>query len=1371
MTSPSRRAAAAVGAALLAILLVVAGGQAAPKPSGKPVAVKTASDVAKAKLHPRLVEKLESGSTDRIPVFLTVTGDRDQAMRLLKNAYAAEMGDSALVVGSIPVQSLPKLASASGIGMVGPIEFEQTGQPLGGKEPNQTPSTAALKSFMNNLTRQEVPYSEAPAPKESRFEQVKNIELLDAKTHTFAKAWQAGFDGTGSTVAVLDGGTDFGHPDLLQNTWAVDASGWPRAYDPFGTLQWLQAPGQIDAGLSWYVKTEASSSFTQNDQDLKHSLYRVTFANKTGPSRNFSAPTGTNTHAYTFPKAWTKSGTVRLGNHPDDHLLQLFGERAAFIVVDPNTAGVYDTVYVDLDHDFQFADEKPVTKASPVSYRDMNGDGYTDLSGGLLYYISDGKGAAGRAVPGGLERFGLTIKGDPGEILAWSGDFDPAIGGHGTQTASNVVGQGVATGKAPQFADVPTYPGVIGGAPKAKLAPFGDIYFSFDFSTQFAHLLNQHPASRVDVSTNSYGSSAVDNDGYDAASQEMIRWATRTVGGVRGTSTALFSTGNGAPGFGTESPPSPYTALSVGASTQFGGTGWDSIKFASQIVDNDVMVWSNRGPGAMGSNAVDLVADGAFSTGDITLNTILDGRTAWLTWGGTSRSAPVAGGAAALVYQAWRASHGGTIPNDFLFKAQEIMKSSAQDLGYESWIQGSGSLDAKRATEIAMSGGAVSPDEWRPGAYRGTEYPSFAHTIAPGGSDSQTFTVDGGGPYTVSDRYVKRSATVSRNFTTAPVNKETKAWNFDAPDYLVNISDIVAAHPNADLMVVRANFDYAKFDGNQDYVADQAWRLLTYNWTDVNRDGDLWSDSDSDGAVDYIVTAHHSQIDAGAERNDINYGASEIDEGEYVRFMYHRPGANTLQSWVRTPAQRKADGIFLGFQHSARNGAIPQTDFRIQFDFYENVDWPWVTTTPVSGGAFSATINVPEGTPFGQYNGAIVLTGGGRNVVVPVAVNVAAQVPQNESGKITGNLTFGGDAVAEAQKDLLYNNGSVFGATDWTWRAESGDWRFFYADIANAPPPGTLLLTDTSWAGPAPFTDLDTIIFGPSANTYQLTGGSAPFGAPYILDTVGKSPNTRTGAGVWRFNTATGGPQELVAAPARSGLHAVLQHQVNFNGDKFDVPFKTTLGAASVTPANVNVATGSDTGSFDVTFEATVPLAGLTAEAFGLSQPTTENVQVKQDDPDDPSSASVKRNFTVSHASRLAVKFDMSTDDVDLFVVHDANNDGQFTNSEIVGASTTATAHEHVELIRPADGNYQIWAQGWSVAGTPTGVLSIDPIQGNDMTVSGIPAGAIPAGTPVTIHVDFSKSMTAGQSYFGELLLGPPTAPTAVKVPIKVTRS
>ena len=62
-------------------------------------------------------------------------------------------------------------------------------------------------------------------------------------------------------------------------------------------------------------------------------------------------------------------------------------------------------------------------------------------------------------------------------------------------------------------------------------------------------------------------------------------------------------------------------------------------------------------------------------------------------------------------------------------------------------------------------------------------------------------------------------------------------------------------------------------------------------------------------------------------------------------------------------------------------------------------------------------------------------------------------------------------------------------------------------------------------------------------------------------------------------------------------------------------------------------------------------------------------------------------------------------------------------------------------------------------------------VQGNDMTLSGIPGGSISAGDPVVIHVDFSKSMVVGQTYLGEILIGPPSAPTALRIPVEITRT
>ena len=101
----------------------------------------------------------------------------------------------------------------------------------------------------------------------------------------------------------------------------------------------------------------------------------------------------------------------------------------------------------------------------------------------------------------------------------------------------------------------------------------------------------------------------------------------------------------------------------------------------------------------------------------------------------------------------------------------------------------------------------------------------------------------------------------------------------------------------------------------------------------------------------------------------------------------------------------------------------------------------------------------------------------------------------------------------------------------------------------------------------------------------------------------------------------------------------------------------------------------------------------------------------------------------------------------------------------------TCSGNERVEMTAPPDGNYQIWVHGFSVTGTPTFPLGIDVTEGNDLTVSGLPTGGVPAGTPVTVHVTYSKAMTAGQDYEGELLLGPPSAPAAIHVPVLIHRT
>jgi subtilisin family serine protease len=249
-----------------------------------------------------------------------VSGNANAAKTYLTSVRVATSGGVSLLLGKINVQALPKLAGSKGVIAVSPIDFKQTGKPLGVPDPelNRRPSEKVLDEALQGLYDKEVPYSEAPPLAGSNFEELKELALLDARTHNFVEAWEAGYTGAGTTVGVMDGGTDFGHPDLI-GTWQVWSgqtggragwNGWPKAFDPFGTLQWLAAPTQVDQGLSWYVKTAAATCPDWANKAPQASC-PVKFSTKTGPSRNFGrSSTRTNSRPASRSRATSGSAAI-----------------------------------------------------------------------------------------------------------------------------------------------------------------------------------------------------------------------------------------------------------------------------------------------------------------------------------------------------------------------------------------------------------------------------------------------------------------------------------------------------------------------------------------------------------------------------------------------------------------------------------------------------------------------------------------------------------------------------------------------------------------------------------------------------------------------------------------------------------------------------------------------------------------------------------------------------------------------------------------------------------------------------------------------------------------------------------------------------
>jgi len=1000
-------------------------------------------------------------------------------------------------------------------------------------------------------------------------------------------------------VGVLDDGVDFGHPDL-QGTYAkvTDPTspyyGWPMAFSQVSMLYFVQdivydVSGIAEgwAGSRWsdtQTTVEASSSF------------------EGGTATAWYQPLGSGVaYEYTFPTT-SASNFYKFGSFPEKNLLNLYGHRVAVLVVDEHVPGVYDTVYVDLDNDKDFTDEKPATKDSPEIFRDMDGDGYADISGGLLVWVSDGANVP----PTADWLWGITcsdasstMKGcpDAGELVLFAGPFDGGYT-HGTQCASNIAGQGVVNDglTAQPFREGGM---VQGGAPEVGIMDFGNHYYSGTDEDEFLVAALGYDGiansgDEVQITSNSYGNFRQMWGGWGYFGR-LITALNRT---IAPTTVWLFSSGNEGPGYGPQEGDGGPTTIQVGSSTQYGSTNWDSIMSADQIMYGDPNSYFSKGPNRDGTTGLDVLANGGRGAGDEGVNYYgFNGAEAWATWGGTSRSSPVAAGNLALIYQAYKARY-GVWPTWETAKA--LLKSSATNSVSSPFYQGAGVVNADRGTDLAAGiyGVYATPDEWQVGDWEGTEYLNFAKVAYPGDVFTKTYTVHNPSGYDItvdlSDGVMTLVNSYDYSLTTSSQTLES-SFNFHSPDYLMELpSSIIPA--DAELMVVRYVHPYSTFDS--DYAFDgnpnSSWRFMVYNWTDVNGDGKLWEDADGNGVVNHVDDLAAGPDNDGFYRPDYTSPLTEIQEGEYVRVDYTFGGL-AVPIMIRDPLERMGDGYFFGIQHRRNDGTIDHTTLQIRVEFYKRADWDWLTLSessllvPAEGAAtFEAVMSIDAAAEPGAYEGVIFMNDPGdlyhpaHETALPVIVNVISDLPDD------GSIMLGGRPAA----DTLYQNSWTYGYFTWYgggWTG-AGDWRHYFLNIDDHDVENGNLLVHTSWNATYP-TDINTWVLGPTEDCASNGTGTCAwyepglgqpdpsvFG-PYTLQPIASSGPFQSGA-TYSFDTSTGGPDDWVLAPlSDAGLHEIALHNVLYDGEDLMAQFQVDVGTiefeASMDPLDGVVTMGS----------------------------------------------------------------------------------------------------------------------------------------------------------------------------------------------------
>ncbi len=1040
--------------------------------------------------------------------------------------------------------------------------------------------------------------------------------------------------GNGTTIAIIDTGVDFSNLDI-QHSLARDDKNHPIMLDPDGqgiiltnaTFFAFIDKDQLIRNSSKPIPPALTSStyvtkqgvfldISQGGKGTEISIYNSFFP-QLGSSIIFNGTLSEDMKIGQDSRNYikSKSGVYHLGviyqGALEGPLARI--QAVPVLVVDSFISGVYDTIIPDLStswedytrfdlekgqepkYDFDFTDEKPIVLGSGKEFLvyDSNNDGKNDFSAGTfgaqvldVYGVMQNKTAyiddTLKAINGTL----LPALDPDGKFFGLMTDFI----GHGTSTTASITSRGIETydiyNNTKKFS-------ITGVAPDAKIIPvkalwFGDTVYGWLWAAGFDNTEHEWKFTgkpRVDIISNSWGVSNFPSlktpPGLDILSLILSILVTpHSLDDDYPGVTIVSSAGNSGPGYGTIGLPtaSPY-GISVGATTNNVFVGYGAFKDQPRFGNttsyyNDVVDFSSRGPGVIGDPKPDLMSIGAYGfTPSNVLKPEKDSRDeSFSLFGGTSMSAPIVSGSAAILIEGMKKQSQDIDP----FTIKNILMSTATDLKNDPFTQGSGLVNVSSALDYVngkdglfivytdashrnikkILDPVINKVNSTAIGFERFQLPSssipmtswFAGQLFPGERSSATFTIvnPSENEITISVIPKKLSLITKTEFSgTTIVQQQDSILNKSGiyiPNY-IKLSDIKQHSALSEF-----------FDKKDPIPDDSSLMILNVNFlfnAFMNKTSDVYAD-------DFKISSLYI-YDWLDNNNDTKITSNELS-------MVNRAGSwGTVQELRVTDPNEKFEGTPLvgvypvptRFSYWLGDTKMNSTsmDYTLSASYYQKEKWSviWsesqtITVPPKDVATVDVTLVVPTDLQTGVYQGFLTFEGEKHLVNAPVSFVIKQLVDQNDSTVII---------QGKQSDDVLYGNGYIKGAFDMANRYMAGDWRQYYFGIQDESINSAAI--ELSWT--TDDTNLAVFVMDPFGQIIQTNVPSGVFGHFLewpSLDWLGNSIFSQ-GGGFFPVKNKDDTSTVLYVPINQTGTYTLLIHSTLFGGNSTTEPI--TLAA------------------------------------------------------------------------------------------------------------------------------------------------------------------------------------------------------------------